>query len=218
MTTQLAAVSPSELVTAQKGVLDRCVVRINRLATDLVEAETLLEQARKGCWATKPFRSRVYRIKRKIAYYKKIGEAVRRGYLIIPDVWGSELFAIRVKDKDTVRWSKYGSPNIQKLPVGVGSYVDAKPIEHRHDVKRDDKWVNEIYGYSADDEIEFPVTVVHPAVMEASRIAMADKVFDTLKIARQGGDPFILGEIINPNGYGRDITFFVAWFLDVERI
>ena len=219
MTNQLAAVTANELATAQMGVLEHCVQRINRLNSEMEEAEQNLEKAQRSKWATKPFRTRLNRLSRKVEYYKKIGEAVRKGYLIIPDAWSAEVFAIRVKDKDTVRWQKWGAAQIQKLPIGEGDYVDAKPIEHREsytDEKGNRK--SRVYWRETADDIDFPVTAVHPSVMNATELAMADKIFDTIKIARQGGDPFILGEIRDPVNSYRSITFFVAWFLDLSAL
>lgn len=219
MTNQLAAVSPSELVTAQMGVLEHCVARINKLNQELDEAQQNLDRAHSSKWATKPFRNRVNQIARKIDYFKKIGEAVKKGYLIIPDVWNSELFAIRVKDKNRVRWDRYGSPKLQRLPIGTGEYVDGNPLVENHcridGEGRERTWKT----YSTDlEEIDFPVTAVHPAVLDATEIAMADKIFDTFRIARQGGDPFIFGEIRHPTTSYKSITFFVAWFLDVNTL
>lgn len=220
MSTQLAAVSPSELATAQAGVLEHCVSKINAINQEIAECEANLERAMRHKWAVKPFRTRLNRLARKSDYYKKIGEAVRKGYLIIPDVWNSDLFAIRVKDKDKVRWTKYGSAHVQKLPIGEGEYIDAKPIEHSY-TETDDNGRKRVvvYDREAADDIDFPVVAVHPSVMEATEIAMADKIFDTVRIARQGGDPFILGTIENPSGgYQNGITFFIAWFLDTSTV
>ena len=61
----------------------------------------------------------------------------------------------------------------------------------------------------------FPVSAIKPVVLEATDIAMADKIFDTLHIARRG-DPFILGTIKGEN-YS-ELTFFVAWFLDLNEV
>lgn len=218
MSNQLAAVSPSELVTAQMGVLEYAVERINFLNKELEEADENLERARRSKWATKPFATRVNALTRKIDYYKKVGEAVRKGYLIIPDVWASDVFAVRVKDKNKVRWENYGKAKLQKLPIGVGEYIDNKS-EAEWDGYEDSKgnWHDYRKEQWASEDIDFPVSAVHPSVLEATEIAMADKIFDTMRIARQGRDPFIFGTIEHPTSY-KTVTFFVAWFLDVSRL
>jgi len=219
MTTQLAAISPTELVSAQKGVLAHCANKVTAIQQELAEANTNLEKATRSKWSTKPFAARVNQLSRKLDYFNKIAAAVDKGYLIIPDVWSSNIFAIRVKDKEGVRWDDYGNARKRLLPVGAGEYIDAKPIEYTHQVTDDKgKTRTEVYDREADDEIDFPVSIVNPAVLEATEIAMADRIFDRFKIARQGGDPFILGEICNPTTQYKSVTFFVAWFLDVNTL
>ena len=218
-TSQLAAVSPVELATSQRRVTEHCVTKINALSLELKEAEETLDRAIRSKWASKPFRSRVNRLTKKILYFKKIAAAANKGYLIIPDVWSSDLFAIRVKDAVSAKWNTYGSAKIQKLPIGIGEYVDAKPIEHtRQRINTKGKEYTEIYDRTADTEIDFPVSAVHPRVLEAAEIAMADKIFDSMSIARQGGDPFILGQVVDPNSTYKSVSFFVAWFLDLKSL
>lgn len=219
MGTQLAAISPNELQSAQSGVSAHCEGRLLALHDELKEARATLEQAKNKKWNTKPFQARVRRIIRKMEYFGKIQKAVENGYLIIPDVWNADIFAIRVRDRDRVKWQRYGNAQIEKLPIGKGEYVDARPIEHSRMVT-DDKGNRhrEVYAYETTADIDFPVSVVHPSVIEATDIAMADKIFDCMKIAKHGGDPFILGEICDPiQGY-KSVCFFVAWFLDVSRL
>lgn len=221
MTTQLAAISPSELQTAQQGVASHCEQKLLALHGELKEARATLEQAKKRKWNSKPFQSQVRRVIRKMEYFGKIQAAVQKGYLIIPDVWNGDIFAVRVKDKEKVRWTQWNTSKVatQKLAIGEGEYVDYQGIEHSHMVTDENgKKKREIYNVEADSEIDFPVSIVHPAVIEATDIAMADKIFDQMKIARHGGDPFILGEICNPSTNYKSVCFFVAWFLDVNRL
>lgn len=219
MTTQLAAISPNELVVAQKGVLAHCANKVAAIQQELAEANTNLEKAQRSKWATKPFASRVNQLTRKLEYFNKIAAAVEKGYLIIPDVWSSNVFAIRVKDKDGVRWDNYGNARKRLLPAGTGEYVDPKPIEYK-ETYTDDKGKERerVIDREVADDIDFPVSIVNPVVMEATELAMADKIFDRMRIARQGGDPFILGEICNPTTQYKSVCFFVAWFLDVNTL
>jgi hypothetical protein len=218
MSNQLVAISASELQTAQKGVLKHCAGRIRFLMKELAGAEENLEHVRQRKWATAPFKARVTRLTKKIDYFKKIGLAVKKGYLIIPDVWYADIFAIRVKDAARARWSKWGNAHLQLLPSGVGEWISDDPIEHTHSYEKDGKTRTYVWHREAQDEIDFPVVAVHPAVMQASDIAMADRIFDKMKIARHRGDPFILGTIVDPTNRSKEISFFIAWFLDVETL
>lgn len=218
----LAAVTQTELAEAQKGILAHVDNRLASLQTDLDMAEANLQHAIKSHWGVKPFRAAVSKIKAKVAYYEKVKAAVGKGYLVIPDVWGANPIAIRVKDKNTVRWTTCWRGDAEfkqpKLPAGEGVYIDHKPLQRKKDIEADDGKIKSVaVSASGDDsDIDWPVALVHPAVIQATDIAMADKIFDTIKIARQGGDPFIIGEI-KRDTY-RSIHFFIAWFLDVRTI
>ena len=202
---------------SQKGVLKHCAQKINGLTAELSDAQANVEHARANKWNQKPFKALVRRIERKVEYFKKIGQAVTNGYLIVPDVWGAETFAVRVSNDRAVRW-RYGGAVAQKLPAGEGVYVDDTPIcqyESYEDDKGNEK--QRIIKRTADLEIDWPVTAVHPSVIEATNLAMKDRIFDTIKIARNG-DPFILGEIADPSSSYKVLTFFIAWFLDTKTI
>jgi hypothetical protein len=70
------------------------------------------------------------------------------------------------------------------------------------------------------DEPDFPFALVKPAVLDATQRAMALKVFDTIGVVQNdsGRDPIMVGQLLDPRGNGRLVTFFIAWWLDTSTL
>jgi len=74
---------------------------------------------------------------------------------------------------------------------------------------------------SADyDVVDFPVSVVKPSILKATQQAMALKLFDQMGIVQNqvGNDPIVVGQLLDPRGNRRCVTFFVAWWLDTASL
>lgn len=71
-------------------------------------------------------------------------------------------------------------------------------------------------------ELEFPLAIAHPVVMDATSHAMALKIFDRIGIVPQSlrhGDPIVLGQIIRKQGWQtKTASFLIAWYLDVRTL
>jgi hypothetical protein len=67
---------------------------------------------------------------------------------------------------------------------------------------------------------DFPFKLAKAEIMEATRAALALKVFDRMGAlpAARAPDPIICGEILLPHRKGQVVTFFVSWWLDTTTL
>jgi hypothetical protein len=201
-----------------------------------------LRIAKKNRWSRGGLIKAVASAKKRIQYYQKIRKAVSLGYLIIPN-FPIEVIAVRV-DRHSPRW-KYGTwpsqvneakPDI--LPADTGRYVDemlaVRDLTHEvSDGKGGSRTVHQARSDQYIEEVDFPVVMVKPQILEATSTAMQHFLFDRIGIAHHGGgtvsrarrtsDPIVCGQILDPTrkvGYKDPwlVTFFIAWWLDTRSL
>ena len=223
MQNQVVAYSPNELVVAQSTVRSWCAENIRRLLSQKREADQNVSQALSGHFNSKPFKANVRRCERRIDYYKKIGKAIKLGYMIVPN-FDLDLFAVRTKARkprsewSSCRWAGFPQEG-QKLPEGEGRYVDDNPFIQTDEL--DDNKCSR-YPVEFDEEITFPTNIIKPQIIKETQRAMGYKLFDQVGTAigrRLGcGDPIICGRLIDPTRNEKAVTFFIAWWLDSKDI
>jgi hypothetical protein len=108
------------------------------------------------------------------------------------------------------------------LAIGEGEYRNPFPLIET------DTWTNgegkkETSRTATDwDELEFPVTMAKPLIMEATSRAMALQIFDEIGIfpPTKKEDPVIIGRIhLKKSRYNdRTISFMIAWHLNTNVI
>jgi hypothetical protein len=179
---------------------------------------------------------------RRVIFFEKIGEALKAGYYIVPNM-PMDVFAIRAKgnapskrtswqyEKDS--WGQHDSlrpiepPKL--LPVGEGEYKNPKLAERYRTFPYEDKgkqmiqYLTESNGYL--EEIDFPFALARPEVLTATHQAMLLNIFDEIGVMpgrqERRSDPMVIGRLRNPNrpnDRDRDVSFLIAWFLDTDRI
>lgn len=228
----LVALSPSDLPATQAALGSWCEGRIAHLRGVVADLTKNLEIAARNRWGSRQsLKQTITRETQRIHYYEKIKAAVEAGYLIIPN-FPVDAFAVRV-NPEKVRTKSRGylsaeltdvEPHL--LPPGEGAYVDdtreatddtflTKDADGKT-ITAGDFWVRD---YS--EEIDFPLDVVKPVVLEATERAMAMRIFDRLGVVRERrADPIIVGQILGPKtGYTQKVvTCFVAWWLNTEDL
>jgi hypothetical protein len=186
--------------------------------------------ARSNGWKLSALTSSINRTARRITYYGKLKTAVEAGYLVVPN-FPVTLMAVRV-DRDrqpeqTDSWKhdpKVSRADPQLLPAGVGRYVDnalfVEDISYAVSDGKGGTTMKALYKSGAYDEPDFPFAMVKPTVMDATQRAMALKVFDAIGIVQNdsGRDPIMVGQILDPRGNRRRVTFFIAWWLDTRTL
>lgn len=224
---QLVALSASEMAPVQTALTAWCDRKCAALDHERQDIETNLELATEHGWKHASVASALSRVGRRIQYYQKMKTAIEAGYVIVPN-FPVDLFAVRVnraKQPEKVhdsRWSNFRATP-QQLPTGEGRYVDDR-VTYRDESTTEalpDGKTKTHQRYGEYDEVDFPVAMVKPAVMEATARAMALKVFDQMGIvhnAAPGRDPIVVGQLLDPRGNGRVTTFFVAWWLDTAAL
>jgi hypothetical protein len=71
------------------------------------------------------------------------------------------------------------------------------------------------------EDVEFPMTLVKPQVLDATAKAMARKIFDQIGVLpnrRAKGDPILVGLIIPPHRRHEPLTFFISWWLNTNDL
>lgn len=225
----LAALSASEMAQTQKQLVAFCQRKIQALRVEYKDAQANFNHAKAAKWRTAPFETAMRKAKKAIIYYGKMWAAVKAGYVIVPN-FDAEVMAVRTNRECPIQKTSEYMSGVQRvhadasLPAGRGRYVDD---EHRvtdasyhepdpaHPGLR--KKVN-VFETGEYGEIDFPISVVKPIVMDATQRAMALRIFDRIEVAgARRKDPIVLGRLMKDK-WTIGATFFIAWWIDVETL
>lgn len=234
---QVSAFTPQEMLDANQSLIrwcDRKIMSMRAEATELLEA---FNQAVEKKWKSSTLKRHADIAEKRVSFYEKIKDALKQGYYIVPN-FPIDVFAIRTK-KDKPRrcltigtyepssWNLKQSP--QLLPTGEGDYKPSTPLSTTEkDITKEGNNTKTTFFKEATEwgDVEFPIQMAKPTIMEAVSRAMAFKIFDQIGLLAQGtGDPVIVGEIVDPrsvnirhNQNSKRVTFIIAWHLDTRTI
>lgn len=220
---QLTATIPMEMVNAQQQIITWCDLKLASLRFESAELLAATEHAKKSKWKFTTLQSQYGKSVRKISYYEKMKSALLEGYYIVPN-FPIQMFAVKTKRDRPLpmqTWSYWSNKDQspQELPETVGEYKNPAPLVERVSKKdADGKDISESWATDWQD-IEFPITMAKPQIMEATSRAMALKIFDQIGImpATRNDDPVIIGQIIMKSGYTqKTVSFMIAWYLDTK--
>lgn len=222
---QVTATLPSEMMASQNQLIEWCGKKSQFLQIEADELKQAYEHAKKMKWKYTTLQSQYNKALKRIVYYDKIKAALMAGYTIIPN-FTVDIFAIRTdKDKpkkylSTDRWDNQRSSQFtHDLPLGVGEYKNESPLISSRYI---DEKTKQYWAEDWRDEIEFPLNMCKPLIMEATSNAMALKIFDRFGVfpsRRKNDDPVIIGQIIHKRGgYQSDkvVSFMIAWHLNTN--
>jgi len=223
--TTLVALSPADMVPAQKDLIAWCVNKIRALVDEADEFELQQKLCLENGWKTSVVVNSLNRCVRRMRYYEKMKAALEAGYLLVPNM-PVDVIAVRVnraKQAETFsssRWHHFAATPQASLPAGVGRYVDDE-LTHRDEsyaAEKNDKGETKHVTHLVSDEyddVDFPVVAMKPVILEAAARAMALKVFDQIgMVSNEGRDPILVGQLLDPRGNRRRSTFFIAWWVD----
>jgi len=253
-TVHLVARNPQQMAAAQADLTSWLQGKRDSLLADVHEMELARDEAKKHKWKTSSFNSAILKFRKQHDFYQKLLEATKAGYTIIPNL-PIDLIAVKVMDKDfgpsdmerQEGWNQSIPINVvaekadQSLSAGQGDYVSPDPNVVRRKYTEDINGKRETrYSLRATSlkDMEFPVAVAVPQVMDATAEAMALKIFDQIGICPAKGlrastwrktqlppsrdpDPLIVGQVLSPKqGYsgGRPVSFLIAWHLDLRTL
>ncbi len=224
----VVALTPAEMVPAQGALVTWCDRKIRALEDEASELELHQTLAVANGWRTSVVTANINRTARRIVYYGKMQDALKAGYLLVPNM-PIDVLAVRVnraKQPESISdnsWHHFAATPQTGLPSGAGRYVDesVKCLDESYAEKRDGKDVKVGRFVSDDyDEVDFPITLTKPVVLDAVGRAMALKIFDQIgRVQNNGGrDPIYVGQLLDPRKGGRMATFFLAWWVDTSTL
>ena len=166
-------------------------------------------------------------------FYKRMLIALEKGYQIVPS-FPVTAFAIRTDRKKplkmwTTDWRRRHTQESKSLPEGEGEYKNPFPIVYSETVVKETPTSPEMRAAWAEhwQDLEFPISMSKPKIMEATTRAMALNIFDEIGIlpgfapAESKGDPMIIARMKVPNWVGanqRWVSFIIAWHLDTRTL
>lgn len=220
---ELTALLPHEMVVAQQQLITWCDGKLlieRRESKELFEAT---KEALKNGWKHATLKHQYKNSVKRISYYEKIKAALLQGYYIIPN-FDVEVFLIRTKkekplSRRSARWNdiERTEQTAHDVPLGEGEYKNNRPIIVQTEL--DEK--NTIYWADRWDDIQFPVNMAKPVIMEATANAMKHKIFDQFGVfpsTRKKVDPVIIGQIRMKSGpfSSKVVSFMIAWHLNTN--
>jgi hypothetical protein len=249
---QETATNMGDVPHMQASLVEWCRSKLADVRAEAEELAASYKLAIERKWKASTLKKHSGMALKRITFYEKMLAALEAGYCLFPTV-DCELFAIRT-DRTTpkyqARWLTWGAPNFvaeaaPDLPVGQGEYHSPNPVVWSRAQTRNvrdnagelQKTEGTFFNTGPFREVDFPLVMAKPQVMDAAGKAMALKVFDEVGIisdyqrrteatggVRAGGDPIIVGHIIDPKprGYaGRERkvrTFLIAWHVDTKDL
>lgn len=225
---ELFATTADQIQPAQTHLIAWCEGQIKEVLEEQKECEENLQIAIKSKWRTVGLRSLLNRISRRITFYEKVRDAVKMGFIIVPD-FPVDVFAVRTtksQPRHQERREYRSSPTVtaESAPQGEGRYVSSIPVEYGF--TRKDKDGKDVQYYRTEDfeNPQFPVAAVKPQILKATEQTMALKLFDEIGVVgpqRRGRDPIVIGRIKDPRStqYAqRRVAFFIAWWFDTRDL
>lgn len=229
----VTALQPMDMPRCQSALIEWARHKVATIESDERELAAAVDHARKRKWKLTTLQRHWNIAKHRLVYYRKILAALEAGYVIVPN-FPVSLFAIRkqVGDKphSETRWTHAWQqlPLYQQqassLPAGEGVFQNPFPYVFEGAHSLDEKKNEIVPSYpTAWKDIDFPVTMAKPEIMEAATTAMTEKLFDQLGIlpariergVRVKGDPIIIGQIVGPKS---TVSFMLAWHLDTREL
>lgn len=235
----LTAETPMEMKECNAALIGWCAEKIKRTEVEVAELQENLDLAVKNKWRTQTLRKHVGLARQRFRFYTKIKAALESGYCIVPN-FPTTAFAIRTDEDGPTskrmvayhyRKPQYTHEEYAKdLPAGEGQYHSNFPYVWEHSLgkvkmpngEEKEKWSSEALSF---DDVNFPVNMAKPRIMEATSRAMLLKIFDEIGILPDPlprKDPVIVGRIYQGQGRkwnrraNKHVSFIIAWHLNTE--
>jgi hypothetical protein len=226
----LVALTPSDMSVAQQHLGQFIAARQASVKVEFEELAAALESAVKNGWGTKALRNQCNKVQRRITFYDKLSLAVEAGYVIMPSL-PMDVIAIRTRAQEPRtasgrKWDRF-EQNAQALPAGEGEYKNPLPLKDSETETTTNAAGKQVentawFPIAFADELEMPVELCKPQLLDRTRVAMAAKLFDEIGVVRDDhrwgrrGDPMVVGTILDPTRNGRRFAFFLAWALPLD--
>jgi len=226
---EVTAFTPDEMKQANSALILWCERKITEMKADASELLEAFKQAVEKKWKSSTLKRHSELALKRVTFYEKMKSALENGFYIVPN-FPVTCFAIRTEKgkpfamMDTQRWGNK-EQHCQALPEGEGTYQNPFPVIMQRDVTDEEQKAQgkKVFEYFADawKELEFPIQMSKPHIMDITSRAMGLKLFDDFGVlpGRTKTDPIVVGRILDPrsNRYNRRfVTFIIAWHLDTS--
>lgn len=230
---ELSASTPQEMKQVQSNLILWAERKLRSLAVDADDLHASYEHAKKNKWKTTTLYNHWRKQVRLIEYYQKMLAAFQQGYILVPN-FPIDLFAVRTNKESPneyygfERWADR-SHKVEALPKGEGEYVSPTTtiLDSSEEVKNPQTGLmadKPVYWASEFQEIDFPINMAKPHIMEATKFAMDLKIFDAIGVlpsAKRKVDPLICGQIIRvsrPIWALTVTTYLIGWHIDTRTL
>lgn len=228
---ELTAENSDEMAGCQNAMIGWCRAKIAETRGHVEELKAAYEHALKSKWKSETLKRHWSLSVKRLDFYERMLTALEHGYQIVPS-FPVTAFAIRTDKKRPLKMlTGYRHANHTQEPSsiqsGEGEYKNPFPVVYERTIAAKTPTTSEVKSYWAEawKDLEFPISMSKPRIMEAATRAMALKIFDDLGILpaiQAKGDPLIIARLLVPanRGYGpkRWVSFIVAWHLDTRTI
>ena len=221
--------NPADMVGAQKSMILWAARKIQAEKGELAEAQRNLDAAKAHKWSPTAWQGQVKKIEAKIDFYRKIKMALEAGYYIVPP-FPIDIFAIRTNASgprpkwQRNKWRDHHEQKARMMAPDTGRYVSPDPRLTSMAFNESDGngGTRSVVHWRPDEftAADFPFKLAKAEIMEATRAAMALRVFDQMGAlpTHRAPDPIICGQILMPHKKGQAVTFFVSWWLDTKTL
>jgi hypothetical protein len=233
---ELVATDPDQMRAAQQQLVAWYRGKLQTVRGELTDADNNYSTARINGFKADSFRRALNKAKLRVEFYEKCLKAVEAGYVIVPD-FPIDVFAVRTMEdkpesfREITAWRRsagHWRVTSESPPAGEGKYVGSVTVDkvRKVDVKHEKtgelekKFEAEAVAFA---EVDFPIALAQPTMLNATHAAMAMKVFDEIGClpARRAADPIITGRIYFPGGKPNDrraVAFMIAWWIDTRQL
>lgn len=229
---EVSAKTPEEMEISNKALIQWCDHKMGMIRSDANELKESYEHAVKNRWKSSTLKRHWQLAEKRIDFFRKIKKALELGYIIVPN-FPVTVFAIRtdrsypLKMFSTSQWDQH-IQSCQVMKEGEGIYKNPFPEIYQRDISSSEdkaKGKKTIQYYAENwKDLDFPITMAKPKIMEATNRTMALKLFDDLGVLPspyRKVDPLIVARIKDPRStqYNQKfVSFIVAWHLDTETL
>lgn len=225
---ELTATQSDDMAHCQSVMIEWAAQKIFACEADELELKTAYEHAVNHKWKSCVLQRHWKKAEGRTEFYRKFKAALEAGYVIVPN-FPVTVFLIRTDHKRPFRmltngdWSYDLRQKSNVLPAGEGDYKNPLPDVFRRRISAStdknpqattvqqwaEKW----------KDIDFPINMAKPQLMEATTRAMALNIFDefgVLPSPYKKEDPMIVGRILRKDGHA--ISFMIVWYLNTRDL
>lgn len=236
---EVTAETVDEMEVCQSAMIAWCQSKIAAMRSERDELKETHDRLVKHKWKSDKVKRLWHVATHRTDFYERLLTALQHGYQIVPS-FPVTAFAIRTDKSRPLRMytNSWLDSHTQEAPIlhaGEGEYKNPFPKVRQMTISEATPTKGQTVAYWAEEwkDLEFPLAMAKPRIIEATTRAMALKIFDDLAILpgfepSKGtrppkGDPIIVARLQDPRKPGpynppRYITFIVAWHLNTKEL